>query len=164
MFPEDYSQSFSPIIGKSPKFLFLGTMPGKTSLRQEQYYAHPQNLFWKIIFQLFNSEFMENYLEKIVFLKQNNIALWDVCQSCYRKGSLDSYIQKEIPNHIPNLIEQNPTINKIIFNGKKAKKLYKKHFEFLNKIEYFTVLSSSPANAAFTFEQKLENWKLSIFN
>ena len=117
-----------------------------------------------ILFQLFNSESKENYLDKIVFLKQNNIVLWDVCQTCYRKGSLDSDIQKEIPNEIPNLIQQNPTINKIIFNGQKAEKLYKKHFEFLNKIKYFTVLSSSPANAAFTYDQKLENWKLAIFN
>ena len=164
MYPEDYSQSFPPILGRSPKLLFLGTMPGKESLRQEQYYAHPQNLIWKFLFQLFNSESKENYLDKIVFLIQNNIVLWDMCQTCYRKGSLDSDIQKEIPNEIPNLIQQNPTINKIIFNGQKAEKLYKKHFEFFNKIEYFTVLSSSPANAAFTFDQKLKNWKLAIFN
>ena len=69
MYPEDYSQSFSPILGKSPKFLFLGTMPGKESLRQKQYYAHPQNLFWKILFTLFNAEIVDSYSDKVKFLK-----------------------------------------------------------------------------------------------
>ena len=160
----DYSQSLTPIIGKNPQYLILGTMPGKESLRHQQYYAHSSNTFWQILFHLFNTNIEDNYNDKVTFLLNNKIALWDVCRFCYRKGSLDSDIQKEIPNDIPNFIGQNPTINKIIFNGQKAEKLYKKHFEFLNNIEYFTVLSSSPANAVFTFEQKLENWELAIFN
>ncbi|MBC8198069.1 MAG: DNA-deoxyinosine glycosylase [Candidatus Marinimicrobia bacterium] len=159
---KDYSKSFSIIIGDKPKYLILGTMPGKVSLLQNQYYAHPQNSFWKILFQLFNSNFISDYSDKIKFLKENKIALWDVCQSCYRKGSLDSDIQKENPNKIVELIETTPSIQKIIFNGQKAEKLYFKHLKRINGINYFTMLSTSPANASYTFEQKLENWELAI--
>jgi len=159
---KDYSKSFSIIIGDKPKYLILGTMPGKVSLLQNQYYAHPQNSFWKILFQLFNSNFISDYSDKIKFLKENKIALWDVCQSCYRKGSLDSDIQKENPNKIVELIETTPSIQKIIFNGQKAEKLYFMHLKRINRINYFTMLSTSPANASYTFEQKLENWELAI--
>lgn len=137
-------------------------MPGKESLRLQEYYAHPRNLFWKLIFTLFNGEPTSIYSEKSALLLSSRIALWDVCQSCFRPGSLDSNIRDEIPNEIPDLMDNYPSLKKIIFNGKKAEQLYNKYFDQNAEIHYYTCLSTSPANATFTFEQKLNNWKLAL--
>ena len=161
---KDYSQSFNPVIGSSPNSLILGTMPGQESLKQQQYYAHPRNVFWKIIFKIFNGNYSTDYSKRIDFVKENKIALWDVCSTCFREGSLDSDIKEEFPNKIHQLIQQNLMISIIIFNGQTAEKLYKKHFEYLENKKYFTALSTSPANASYTFEQKLENWKLGLLS
>tara|TARA_B100001029_G_scaffold177919_1_gene183483 strand:+ start:307 stop:801 length:495 start_codon:yes stop_codon:yes gene_type:complete len=160
MIKDDYTKSINPVIGISPIYLILGTIPGQESLKQRQYYAHPRNSFWKIIFKIFNYNFTKSYSEQINFIKENQIALWDVCFTCYRKGSLDSNIKEEIPNKIPKLLENNSTISNIIFNGTTAEKLFKKHFKYLENKKYFTALSTSPANASYSFEQKLKNWKV----
>ena len=98
--------SFPPIIDDASKILILGSIPGVKSLEKQQYYAHPQNAFWKIIFALFEEEFTENYAERIQVLKKHHIALWDVIDSCERKGSLDSEIRNEEANQIAELLDK----------------------------------------------------------
>lgn len=151
-------QSFSPIIGNKPELLILGTIPGKDSLRQQEYYAHTRNAFWKIIFQLHQHQFETDYELKKNFLMKNGIALWDVCRSANRKSSLDVDIKNEQPNAIEALIASNPSIRTIAFNGQKAEKLYTKYIEKFDQVNYLTLLSTSPANAAFSFDQKLTDW------
>ena len=48
--------SFEPIIGRDPRILILGSMPGLISLQAVEYYANPRNAFWKIIAELFELE------------------------------------------------------------------------------------------------------------
>lgn len=151
--------SFAPILGSNPRILVLGSLPGKESLRQQQYYAHPRNLFWKLLAEVFNSNVPDGYEEKKRFLTEHGIALWDVCHQAHRKSSLDSDIKNEVPNKISKLVDENPTIRLIAFNGQKSETLYSRYFERLDGIEFVTLLSSSPANASFTFRQKVENWK-----
>ena len=43
---------FPPSIDKNCTILILGSMPGVTSLAQQQYYAHPQNRFWPLMARL----------------------------------------------------------------------------------------------------------------
>lgn len=42
-------RSFPRIVNHNSQILILGTITGEESLRQQQYYAHKQNLFWKFI-------------------------------------------------------------------------------------------------------------------
>lgn len=156
---QEHSASFPAVAGEDPRLLILGTLPGQESLRQQQYYAHPRNAFWKILFQIFHNDFIPDYSERLTFLKKHTIALWDVCRTGVRKGSLDSNIKHEIPNAINLFIEKHSTIKTVFFNGKKAEHLFGKFFEQKAHINYITLLSTSPANARYTFEQKLENWR-----
>ena len=70
-------------------------MPGEESLRKQEYYGHPRNQFWRIIYALFDVPLEDNYEKKLMFLKSKGIALWDVIESCWREGSLDSNIRNE---------------------------------------------------------------------
>ena len=112
--------SFDPIVSEDSKILILGSVPGAKSLEMEEYYAHPQNQFWKIIFHLFNENLTSDYGEKLEFLKRNNIALWDVIDTCERKGSLDSEIRNEEANDIQQLLQNYPSIKAIFCNGQKS--------------------------------------------
>ena len=156
---QEYSASFPPVVGETPRVLILGTLPGQESLRQQQYYAHPRNAFWKILFQIFKKEFTTDYAKRLIFLMENKIALWDICRLGTRKGSLDSAIKHEIPNEIPLLIKNHPSIKNVFFNGKKAEQLFGKYFEREARFTYTTLLSTSPANARYHYAQKLKNWR-----
>lgn len=158
MMKSDLSTSFLPVIGECPHVLVLGTLPGKESLRKQEYYGHPRNAFWPIMFQLFGESPIANYEEKLRFIKKQKVALWDVCQRAYRPGSLDADIKMEYANAIDEMLVSNPSLKIVAFNGKKASELYDKYFERRTDLVYLTLWSTSPANAAYSLAQKLENW------
>lgn len=151
--------SFPPVKGKAPILLILGSMPGKASLLASEYYAHPRNVFWKILCQLLGAEYQADYQHRICLLKSHGIALWDVCRSAIRETSLDSDISGEEPNDIPGFLRRHPSINRVAFNGRMPAKLHDKYFERMSQVTYKTLLSTSPANAAYTFEEKLNSWR-----
>lgn len=133
-------------------------MPSKLSIELHQYYGNPQNSFWRILFTLFNIAFTSNYDIQKSLATDNNIAIWDVCFTAIRKGSMDFAIKEENPNKIDELVSNNPSIRLIAFNGQRAAKLYKKYFPNFENINYLTLLSTSPANAKYSFEEKLKDW------
>lgn len=137
-------------------------MPGIASLQQQKYYGHPRNHFWKIMAHIYNSEVIpEEYEERKELLIANHIALWDVLQFCEREGSLDSAIKNPVPNAIPELLLENKSIAKIIFNGKESHRLFVNNFGILEDISYNIVPSTSPANT-MKFEEKLSVWRQAI--
>ena len=152
--------SFQPIINSESKILILGSIPGIKSIEMQQYYAHPQNKFWKIIFELFNEKFTTDYDERIKILEKYHVALWDVIDNCERKGSLDSEIRNEEANKIGELLHNYPNIKAIFCNGQKS---YKNLQKILGKDFYlpiFVLPSTSPANASMKYEEKLFSWKI----
>lgn len=154
-------QSFLPQINKNSKILILGSMPGIKSLEEQEYYAHPQNRFWKLLGLLCSKKDLHtsSYKVKIQTLLDNNFALWDVIKLCKREGSLDSNIQDEVPNEINELLAKYPNIKVICLNGNKAYSAFKKYFpDILKNYKCFKLPSTSPANARFTLDALYNEW------
>lgn len=155
-------RSFDPVITEESRVLVLGTMPGAMSLEKQQYYGFPHNAFWRIMAALTGCEPVPTaYGKRLEMLRRSGIALWDVCHSCRREGSLDSNICDEVPNDIAGLLADHPTIRAVAFNGGPAYRLFKKHIG-LNVIgegrETLVLPSTSPANASWSYERKLAAW------
>lgn len=139
--------------------LVLGTLPGEESLRQVRYYAHPRNLFWPIIHALFGAEPSPIYEERLAFVIERRIALWDVCAQAERRASLDTEIKRETPNAIDDLLDANPGIRTLGFNGGTARRLHDRHFARRPGITYLHLPSTSPAHASRSFAEKLALWQ-----
>ncbi len=158
-------ESFLPCANSASEILILGSMPGVKSLEKQQYYAHPQNRFWKVMAWVCGVSDLtkSNYCEKLKTLLENNIALWDVVKSCKRKGSLDSDISNEIPNDIRTFLKKYPKIKTIYLNGGKSYSLFKKYFpDLLEKYDCFKLPSTSPANARYNLENLIKEWNLKL--
>ena len=154
--------SFDPIINEYSEVLILGTIPGPESLLKKQYYANPQNQFWSILYNVYKENAASStYDERISFLLENKIALWDVFHSAERKGALDADIRNETANDIPGLIRSFPRIKRILLNGKKAETSF--HRSFPNEsVDAFYVPSSSPAYAKKSLDEKTRDWMAAI--
>ena len=136
--------SLEPVIGKDTKILILGSMAGNQSLQKQQYYGHPHNYFWKIMFSLFEQPFTEDYEKRIALIKDKGIVLWDSIGSCEREGSLDKNIQNETPNDIAGLIREHPSIRHIFCNGQKSFDVYRRHFGKTVPVPAQVLPSTSP--------------------
>ena len=157
---------FAAIADVNARVLILGSMPGSLSLQEQRYYAHPRNSFWFIMKDLFDATELKTYTQKLQLLRDKKIALWDVLETCERKGSLDSAIQSHsvIANDFETFFGQHTQIHSVFFNGARAETEYKKHVARLSGIQslglqYHRLPSTSPAHAAMSREQKCAAWK-----
>ena len=164
-------KGFPPIADLHARVLILGSLPGQVSLQRQQYYAQPQNAFWKIMGHLFDAGPEWPYAERAQRLIQNGVALWDVCASAQRPGSLDAAIvhSSVVPNELATFIESHPDVGLIGFNGGKAADLYRRLVlpglpASVRAIRYATLPSTSPAHAAMPFEEKLTRWAAILQN
>jgi TDG/mug DNA glycosylase family protein len=162
-------QSFAPIEDAKARVLILGSMPGKASLAAGQYYAHPQNLFWRILGDATGAGPVLPYEARARALKSCGIALWDVLESCTREGSLDSDIDDATirANDFVSFYRAHPRIEQVFFNGAKAEACYRKYaLPLLGDVTrppgYRRLPSTSPANASLSRAHKLRVWKQSL--
>ena len=156
------SVGFAPISGDGARILILGSLPGVASLDAVEYYAHPQNAFWKIMHRLFAVE--GDYATRCRQLIDQRIAVWDVLASSVRPGSLDSSIQLSTaaPNDFAKFLSDQPDIQRIGFNGKTAERLFRRRVVptlGLPLPELVGLPSTSPAHASMSFDRKLEIWR-----
>lgn len=141
-------------------------MPGIKSLEAQQYYAHPRNLFWHFMAELFDFDFPAGYAQCIEQLLKRKIAVWDVLQHCQRPGSLDSDIHNDsiITNDFESFYHHHIHIHHVFFNGKKAEQVYRQKVlphlpDNMQQIKIVALPSTSPANASITKQQKYQQWQ-----
>ena len=155
--------SFPPVSNADARVLILGSMPGKKSLQEKQYYALPQNVFWKIMGELAGAYPGLPYEKRLDALKASGIALWDVLASCERRSSLDAHITQESANDFTSFFAQHPHITHVFFNGAKAEQCFRKFVQgkqVLPPLEFCRLPSTSPAHAGMRYEGKLDAWRV----
>src|SRR5215475_1076399 len=156
--------SFEPIAHRDAEILILGSMPGPRSLVAGEYYAHPQNAFWRIAAELLRCDPASPYAKRVRALRAARIAVWDVLHSCVREGALDTRIESDsqIPNDFREFFRVHGRITHVFFNGAKAEACFRQ--QVLSGIDrdsltYVRLPSTSPANASLSFARKLRAWR-----
>jgi hypoxanthine-DNA glycosylase len=178
---------FAPIARADARVLILGTVPSRRSLEAGQYYAHPRNAFWPIIERLFAHDASPgdagpgaprlDYQARIALLLEARVALWDVLRAAERPGSLDADISAPVANDFAAFFARHPAVQTVCFNGTKARALWVRHvapalpagleardaapapLAALN-MGLVTLPSTSPANAALSFDDKFAAWQV----
>jgi hypoxanthine-DNA glycosylase len=134
-------------------------------LRHAEYYAQPQNAFWRIMGDLFGAGPQHRYEIRLELLKQQRVAVWDVCASARRRGSLDSAIDRKslVVNDFAGFFDTHPRIEVVACNGATAAALYSRVVPATLRgpaadLQVLRLPSTSPAHAAMTYAEKLAAW------
>lgn len=160
MVEKKITHTIEPIYDENSKILILGTMPSPKSREVGFYYGHSQNRFWPVMANLLSKNGFKDNDDKIKFLKDNKIALWDVLKSCEIKGASDSSIKNPIPNDL-DIILDNSNVEAIFTTGKKATELYQKYCFGKTGIDAIYLPSTSAANRArYSYEDLLDEYKV----
>ena len=159
------SLGFPPIARAEARLLILGSLPGAASLARGQYYAQPRNSFWPILAALLGFDPRLPYAERAARLPAHRIALWDVCRSGHRPGSLDSSIDRAsiVPNDFAGFFRTHPALRCIAFNGRTAEHLFRSLvLPALPSAElrFLALPSTSPAHASLRPADKLARWRV----
>ena len=150
-------RSFDPVFAPDARVLVVGSMPSIKSLADSQYYAHPRNAFWPILFSVFGAELTVDYEAKKELIRNSGLALWDVAGICEREGSLDSNMRDIVYNDFASLYEACPRIHTVLCNGGTAHSLFLKS-GFAENRRVIRLPSTSPAYT-MTYEKKLAAWR-----
>lgn len=154
--------SFEPVFSPEARVMIVGSMPSVKSLEQAQYYAHPRNAFWPILFDVFGREYTQDYEAKKSLIRENALALWDAACVCEREGSLDSRMRDVVYNDFDALYVCCPKIHTVLCNGGMAHSLFVKSGAAGRR----TVLRMPSTSPAYTmaYERKLEIWKETLLS
>lgn len=149
---------FDPVFDARSRVLVLGSFPSVLSRQNGFYYGHPNNRFWRVAAEILGTEAPESIEGKKALLLGGGIALWDVVKSCEIECSRDASIRNVVPNDVAALLFACP-IGRIYANGATAFKLYQKYLLSSTGREILRLPSTSPANAAWSFERLVAAWR-----
>ena len=113
-------KGLDPIVGEDPEILILGTFPGESSRKANQYYFDNSNRFWGIVNRVLNdNQGFVSYAAKTKCLKEHHIAVWDIYETKLFTGeSSNKGIKSPTFNDLGKFLSEHPTIRRIVFNGK----------------------------------------------
>ena len=158
----------APIVSTRTVVLILGSFPGAKSLEFGRYYAHPQNHFWKILQAIWPSHPLppptDPFVARADWLLARGLGVWDVYAACEREGSLDSAIRDATVNDFGGL--DLPRLGAVAHNGAESFRHSQRVIDAFADarpasaapLPVYKLPSTSPANASWSFERKLEAW------
>lgn len=150
---------FPPVIREDTRLLVLGSLPGRASLEAGRYYAHPRNLFWRLIGAATGQELEPlDYEARLATLLNAGVGLWDTVAAAERPGSLDADIRLHQASDLAALMAQSPKLRAIAFNGATAARIGRKALDDAPALALIDLPSSSPAYASLAYEKKRAAW------
>ncbi|HEX8469952.1 MAG TPA: DNA-deoxyinosine glycosylase [Brevundimonas sp.] len=154
----DRKAAFAPVIDEQTRVLVLGSLPGDASLKAQQYYAHPQNGFWRLMGGVIGCDLTAlPYPERLDALKMAGVGLWDVIASAERPGSLDAAIRSPEAADLRSLVARLPMLKAVAFNGGTAAKSGRRVLAGIEGLTLIDLPSSSPAYTR-PISEKAEGW------
>ena len=158
---ERQAHPIAPVFDEMSRILILGSFPSVKSREAGFFYGHPQNRFWRVLAAVLGCAVPVTIDEKREMLLAHHVAVWDVIASCEITGSSDSSIRNAVPNDLtPILVAAN--IRQIFTNGKTADRMYRKYCEKQTGRNAVCLPSTSPANAAWSLDRLIDEWKRAI--
>ena len=138
--------------------LILGSLPGEVSLAEQRYYAHPQNLFWRLVGHAIGTDLTAlDYDARLQALRAARIALWDTVASATRSGSLDAAIRDAEHAPLADLVATLPGLRAVAFNGRKSAAIGRPQLAH-SGLALIDLPSSSPAYASMPYADKERLW------
>ena len=146
-----------PLFDRDCRVLILGSFPSVRSRAEGFFYGHPQNRFWRVLAAVLGEAVPATVEEKRAMLLSRHIALWDVIACCRIIGSSDGSITDVRPSDLRPVLAAS-SVTRIFTNGQKATELYRKYDEALLGMTATPLPSTSPANAAYSFDRLIAAW------
>ena len=149
---EHLMHPFGPLFDASSRVLILGSFPSPKSREQAFVYGHPRNRFWPVIATVLGQDVPKTVEEKRALCARMGIALWDVLAEVDIEGASDASIKNPVANDLTPILTVAP-IEKIFCTGATSGRWYRRLIEPVLGIPAAVLPSTSPANAAMTFER-----------
>lgn len=151
-------QGLPPVIDGRARLVVLGSFPGPASLRAGCYYGHPRNHFWPLLSALWDTDLTTlDYPQRLQALARRRVGLWDAYASCERQGALDQSIRAARRNDFTRLLALAPALRAVAHNGGESARSAPA-LQALG-LRTWALPSTSPANAGWSFERKLQAWR-----
>ena len=151
-------KSMTPVGAEDAVLLILGSLPGEASLAAQQYYAHPQNQFWRLLGSAIGEPLADlAYDTRLDRLAARGIALWDVVGEARRQGSLDGAIRNVRANPLAAFVATHPRLRMVAFNGQTAAKIGRGQLAGI-AVPMLVDLPSSSAAYTLPFAAKAARW------